>query len=218
VAATESAGRERILSRIRTALATPAPKHPNPTPGAPIFAPVGDALARFQKECADNITECVLTDDSQSTAAALRAVLEAVSPGEIYIQESPLLRRITDDAALSRPIRWSSEGAPSEASQATVTLADSLIASTGSILVGSSNGGRGASVVAPVHVVIASQPQLAPDLGTGFTRASQHGLPGRNSCLCLITGSSRTADIEKILVLGAHGPRRLVVILAQRLD
>src|SRR5208337_3053447 len=59
-----------------------------------------------------------------------------------------------------RAIRWSSEGAPSEASQATITLAEALIAQTGSILVTASCGGRGASVIAPCHIVYANTAQL----------------------------------------------------------
>jgi L-lactate dehydrogenase complex protein LldG len=214
---TETSGRERILARIGSALATPAHKHANVTPGAAVFAPVPNPLARFQKECAENTTECVLTSGMDGSASALRTVLDSVALGEIYAQDAPLLRRIVPTAS-GRSIHWSTAGPPGESSQATITGAEYLIASTGSVLVASSNGGRGASVVAPVHIVIADESQLEADLESAFARANQHGLPAHNSCLCLITGSSRTADIEKILVLGAHGPRRLVVILAQHLD
>lgn len=214
----EAPGRKRILSRIRSALERPAPMHANSTTGATIFAPVTDALARFQKECAENITECIVTSNIDGTSAALRTVLDSVSSGEIYVQDTSRLRRIAQASISGRSIRWSTEGPPNESSQATITGAEYLIASTGSVLVASSNGGRGASIVAPVHVIIASESQVEPDLESAFARAKQRGLPAQNSCLCLITGSSRTADIEKILVLGAHGPRRLVVILAQHLD
>jgi L-lactate dehydrogenase complex protein LldG len=95
-----------------------------------------------------------------------------------------------------------------------MTLAECLVAQTGSIFVSSQCGGRGASVVAPVHIVVASVGQLVPDLEVAFARLREHGTATQNSFVCLITGSSRTSDIEKILVLGAHGPRRLVTVLA----
>jgi L-lactate dehydrogenase complex protein LldG len=110
-------------------------------------------------------------------------------------------------------VRWSSQGAPLESSQATITLADALIAQTGSIFVSASCGGRGASVVAPVHIVMARQAQLVPDLETALRNATADGRLENNSYACIISGSSRTADIEKILVQGAHGPVRLVVIV-----
>jgi L-lactate dehydrogenase complex protein LldG len=94
-----------------------------------------------------------------------------------------------------------------------VTLAEALIAQTGSILVSASCGGRGASVVAPCHIVYATTAQLVPDLANALSRAWNDRMLDRNSFACVISGSSRTADIEKILVQGAHGPRRLVVIL-----
>ena len=87
-------GRERILSRIRSALASPAPKHDNAGPSVAIFASVSDRLARFQKECAENITECVVASDIKGTAEAIRGVLESVPAGEIYIQDTPPLRSI----------------------------------------------------------------------------------------------------------------------------
>jgi len=52
-----------------------------------------------------------------------------------------------------------------------------------------------------------------PDLQTALANASKQGSLDRNSFACVISGSSRTADIEKILIQGAHGPRKLVVIL-----
>jgi L-lactate dehydrogenase complex protein LldG len=68
-------------------------------------------------------------------------------------------------------------------------------------------------VVAPVHIVFATADQLVPDLKTALSNASRNGVLSHNSYACMISGSSRTADIEKILVQGAHGPIRLAVIL-----
>jgi L-lactate dehydrogenase complex protein LldG len=86
------------------------------------------------------------------------------------------------------------------------------VAQTGSIFVSTrSAGGRALSVLPPVHLVLARRDQLVPDLPAAFARLRQrHG--GRwPSAVTMITGPSRTADIEKILVMGAHGPKRLVV-------
>ena len=161
--------------------------------------------------------ECALTADSAASARQLSKVLQSLPEGEAFVQDDPALRRLIELAAPARPIRWSSpsssEGAPGEASQATVTLAEALIAQTGSILVTASCGGRGASVIAPCHIVYATVAQLVPDLATALSRVSQERKLDSNSFACVISGSSRTADIEKILVQGAHGPRRLVVIL-----
>jgi L-lactate dehydrogenase complex protein LldG len=169
--------------------------------------------------------ECALTADCAASARQLSDVLQSLPEGEIFVQDDPSLRRLVEKtielevpARSSRcsnrcSIRWSSEGAPAEASQATITLAEALIAQTGSILVSAACGGRGASVIAPCHIVYATTAQLVPDLATALGRVSQEGMLDRNSFACVISGSSRTADIEKILVQGAHGPRRLVVIL-----
>jgi L-lactate dehydrogenase complex protein LldG len=80
-------------------------------------------------------------------------------------------------------------------------------------LVSASCGGRGASIVAPCHIVLAKLDQLVPDLESAFARVGERNIQFQNSFVGLITGSSRTADIEKILVQGAHGPRQLVVVL-----
>jgi L-lactate dehydrogenase complex protein LldG len=208
----ENPSRERILERIRKALRTPAPRH-DATAGRQIFPPVTDARERFQKECVANKTECLVTSDVAASAAAIANVLASLPPGEIFAQDAPELRRLAQARQDGRSVRWSSEGAPSEASQATITLAEALVAETGSVLVSSACGGRGASVVAPAHIVLARIEQLVPSLEAAFAQVRERGTAAKNSYLCLITGSSRTADIEKILVLGAHGPRRLIVVL-----
>jgi L-lactate dehydrogenase complex protein LldG len=215
---TENPGRERILARMRQALTVPSAKHSASGERKPIFAPIPDPLDRFQQECVGNKTECVLVADRKASAAAIADILASLPPGEVFIQDSPVLREMSSTLPAGHTVRWSIEGAPSEASLATITTAEVLVAMTGSILVSSACGGRGASVVAPVHIVVAGIDQLVPDLDSAFARQRERGTLSTNSFACLITGSSRTADIEKILVMGAHGPRRLVVVLSLHPD
>ena len=68
-------------------------------------------------------------------------------------------------------------------------------------------------MVAPCHIVVGRVSQLVPDLETALRNATAEQRLENNSYACVISGSSRTADIEKILVQGAHGPIRLVVIV-----
>jgi L-lactate dehydrogenase complex protein LldG len=211
----ENPSRARILERIRTALRETPPKPLGPE-GRTIFEPVANVLERFQKECAANITECNVTPDMQTSARAVAGLLAALPEGEIFVQDSPLLRGLAREWQGSRAIQWSSEGVPKESVQATITACEALVALTGSVLVSASCGGRGASVIPPVHIVIASVDQLVPDLESVFAKIRDRNLAFQNSYLCLITGSSRTADIEKILVMGAHGPIRLIVVLAMQ--
>ena len=209
----DNSSRDRILERIRAGLRTVVPEPGAIASGGVIFEPIENPLQRFQQECVANLMECALTTDSAASARQLSEVLQSLPEGEAFVQDDPSLRRLIDLAASKRAIRWSSQGRPDEASQATVTLADALIAQTGSILVTASCGGRGASVIAPCHIVYTTTAQLVPDLATALGRVSQERKFDSNSFACVISGSSRTADIEKILVQGAHGPRRLVVIL-----
>jgi len=211
MASTDNPSRERILGRIRAAVATAGPHHDGPA--GQMFTPVTNALERFQKECAANITECVVTANAAASAAAIAQVLASLPPGEIFVQDAPDLRALVTGSKDGRPLRWSSEGPPNEASEATITLCEALVAQTGSVLVSSGNGGRQATVIAPAHIVFAKLDQLVPDLETVFARIYERGIASKNSYVCLITGSSRTADIEKILIMGAHGPRRLIVVL-----
>ena len=209
----ENPGRERILSRIQSALREKAPQHDFPSSGA-IFPPVEDLFERFVSECSQNNTECIVAPDLAGRAEIVAKILAALPPGEIFVEDAPMLRRMSPAWAGDRPLRWSSDGGPRESSQATITRAEALVARTGSIVVSAECGGRGASAVAPVHIVIATRDQIVAGLDEAFAVLRERDAVARNSFLCVITGSSRTADIEKILVMGAHGPRRLVVVLA----
>lgn len=211
--AANNPSREAILARIRAGLREPMPPMETKTFTEPIFEAVGDPLERFQQECKANLMECHLTNNSADSAKMLAEVLVSVPAGEIFLQDDPALRLLLANSQVMRETRWSSEGGPRQKSQATITLAEALVAQTGSIFVTSGCGGRGATVVAPVHVVYATTGQLVPDLVTALRNAKAEGKLDRYSYGCMISGSSRTADIEKILVQGAHGPIRLVVIL-----
>lgn len=201
--------RERILGRIRTALQHKSP--PVLVQPRPIFAPVVDLRQRFELECKSNYTECIFTSSMEETQSRLLDLIASLEPGSLFAEDMPFIRdRLR---YVPRDLNWSTAGAAPESSQATITRCKALIAATGSLLVTSSCGGRGGSIVAPVHVVLARESQLVPDIESALALAEKSGDVKKNSFLAVVTGCSRTADIEKLLVIGAHGPKRLVVFV-----
>jgi L-lactate dehydrogenase complex protein LldG len=89
---------------------------------------------------------------------------------------------------------------------------DALIAETGTLAVGARPGEpRSLSLLPLVNIVVAERRQLLPDLFDWFEKVGAgDSLP---SCLTLITGPSKTGDIELRLVTGVHGPGELHVIV-----
>ncbi len=97
-----------------------------------------------------------------------------------------------------------------------ITACDALIAQTGTVLLtAASAGGRTLSVLPPHHVVLATRSQLLPDLPSAYELIAKKCDSALPSFITLITGPSRTGDIERILVLGAHGPKKLTVVLVE---
>jgi L-lactate dehydrogenase complex protein LldG len=75
------------------------------------------------------------------------------------------------------------------------------------------DSGRTVSVYAPVHICIAYSSQLVYDIRDGIeflTEKYKNKIP---SFITVATGPSRTADIEKTLVVGVHGPKDVYVFL-----
>jgi L-lactate utilization protein LutC len=95
-----------------------------------------------------------------------------------------------------------------------ISGADFLIAETGSVVLrASSQEPRSLSLLPPVHIVVAERAQLVSDLFDVFEAILPDRVPGLPSCLSLITGPSKTGDIELRLVTGVHGPGEIHVIL-----
>jgi L-lactate dehydrogenase complex protein LldG len=95
-----------------------------------------------------------------------------------------------------------------------ISTADYLIAGTGSVAVLARPGEpRSLSLLPPVHLVIAETTQVLPDLFDLFQPNVLGDPPGMPSCLSIITGPSKTGDIELRLVTGVHGPGEIHVIL-----
>ena len=100
------------------------------------------------------------------------------------------------------------------ASHAAVGITSALIgvASTGSVLIGSdARSPRAASILPETHLVILPVHKLVPGLEEALQTVAAMGQT--HSAPFLVTGPSRTSDIEMEMVLGAHGPRRLHVCL-----
>jgi hypothetical protein len=171
-------------------------------------------------------------DGSVVPRAALRdAIATALSAGDGARAEdrkrtavvSPDASAYADDvdAALSvagfdvvRPSTgagWRDEGARAAVG---VTSAILGVASTGSVLIGSgASSPRAASILPETHLVILPADRLVAGLEDALEAVQ--GLASTHSAPFLVTGPSRTSDIEMEMVLGAHGPRRLHVLLVE---
>ena len=97
-----------------------------------------------------------------------------------------------------------------------LTSCEALVARTGSILVSAATAsGRRLSIYPDQHLVVARSSQVVAEIDDALRLMQQRYGAVLPSMVSLTTGPSRTADIEKTLVLGAHGPRRLVLFLLE---
>ncbi len=220
----------KILARIQEALKVRAPSpghvplHPRPGPGPPSknarawLPAVGESLAeriaQFQKNTLELKAEFHLLENRDQLSNSLLKLRDA----EGWKRVASHAGELTDEACrmLGLPVcrtdRTYEVGAL-EACDAGITECDALIAQTGSVLVTSrSAGGRALSVLPPHHVVLARREQLLADLPEAFALLKQKYTANYPSFISFITGPSRTGDIERVLVLGAHGPKKLTIL------
>jgi L-lactate dehydrogenase complex protein LldG len=95
-----------------------------------------------------------------------------------------------------------------------ITGAAAGIALTGSLVVGSRRAGtRLASLLPPVHLALLPQRRIVPTPGDLMRGWSEERLEVLGSNVVLITGPSRSADIELQLTVGVHGPERVLIAL-----
>ena len=174
-----------------------------------------EQLALFQKNAAELKADFQLLAGRDELKAALANISAAENWKRIASHRGGLTDSIVD--AIGLPVCFTDKHYDVhelESCDAGVSECDALIAQTGSVLVTSrSAGGRALSVLPPHHVVIARREQLVADLPAAFDLLKQKYSGNYPSMISFITGPSRTGDIERILVLGAHGPKRLTIFL-----
>ena len=194
---------------------------PNNVPDEEIYSDyktdVGEMLAQFIERQENLHGEVLICESIEQMAQKLANVLKDFDPASAKYFKTNLMEQIFDllpgiknyfdlktDLSISSPDFSKYE--------AGVSGAEYLIARTGSIFLNSQMaGGRRLTVLPPVHIVVAKQSQLVSSLDDVLKKIKQSDSDW--SYATFITGPSRTSDIEKKLVLGAHGPKRLVTLI-----
>ena len=111
-------------------------------------------------------------------------------------------------------IPFESDSAKLTTCETGITLCENLVARTGTVMVSSrQTSGRRAPVFPDNHLVLAFTSQLVPDMKDALLALRTKYNEQIPSMISAITGPSRTADIEKTLVQGAHGPKEIFVFL-----
>jgi len=220
--------RSDILARIREALQVKAPKphfKADAIAGQPVkvakpWLPDGGetldaSLVILAEQLAKLKAGLIRVPDEAAAGRAVADLARTKDWKQVAYHGAPLVRAV---AAALPCASWEADATfekqKLEGCDAAITSCESIVAQLGSILVSSaSSGGRALSILPHVHVVIARVDQVVPDLATAIAlMQSVHG-PKMPSMLSFITGPSRTGDIERILVLGAHGPKELYLVL-----
>ena len=218
--------RENILGRVREALkaSAPLPGHAqagnhgarlDPRPWLPPGGETFDARAAlFLKHTVELKAEFHLLESFEQAAPLLLKLRDTEAWKSIASHDGELTNKACQLLA-PLPVCWTDRpyaAAVLEQCAVGLTECDALVAQTGSVLVTSrSAGGRALSVLPPHHVVLARRQQLISDLPEAFTLLKTKYQDNYPSFISLITGPSRTGDIERVLVLGAHGPKKLTI-------
>jgi L-lactate dehydrogenase complex protein LldG len=227
--------RDLILDRLRAARRPFPDAAPRPSEFLPVTivddeSPDG-LLTRFEAEVIRLNGEVYPVDDDAAAAECLLTLLNALQVREVcawHVKHIPVKRLATtlreagvrmvypnihqDAAARQREIERL------EKITVGLTGADAVAATTGTLIVSSGPGkSRIPTVLPPVHIAIVRQSQIVPRIETWLARQRHNGSADllEPTNICFISGPSRTADIEKQLVLGVHGPRQVKVIVVR---
>lgn len=183
--------------------------------------PVGhqarDREELFARQSAVLRTELCDCPDFAAAAARIAALAEAGAWKRLALHSGELTDALAPLLPASLELFRTDGGYDKfalETCDAGLTECECLVAQTGSVCVTSrSSGGRALSVFPPHHLVVARRSQLEPDLTAAYELLARKYQAGYPSFVSFISGPSRTGDIERILVLGAHGPKWLTILL-----
>jgi L-lactate dehydrogenase complex protein LldG len=212
-----SSSKENILKKIRQALSasTPIP-FPQSEGNHSVFLP---ATQEPEIEFAEQFTKLqgkfIFCIDHRELAEQLNALLGIRGWKKIYCREERLRTVLKEHS-----FEGFSDVELGDC-DAALTSCELLVARTGSIVISTGMGDRGGSgrtvsVYAPVHICIAYTDQLVYDIRDALQALKEKYASNLPSLITFATGPSRTADIEKTLVVGVHGPKEVYLFLLDR--
>lgn len=197
--------RDAVLAGIRSALVRPWPaEHAAPGPRWPISTdPVpADPAEAFRAKVESVGGRWHAARDRADAAAVIDALPLADGPVWLTRDDLPLRRAV---------VRTPPRRDAFDTLAAAVTGVQAAVVETGSLALFYGPGaGRLSSLVVPVHVAVVERAQLVPTLDELLARVGGH--LGPRSGAVLVTGPSRSADIEQVITVGVHGPKELHVV------
>jgi L-lactate dehydrogenase complex protein LldG len=205
-----SAAKENILKRIRQALSNPVPLPFPQSEGSDSVFPAGtdDDAILFAEAFTKLQGKFAFCENETDLHVQLAALFQEKGWDKVYCKEqgfAAILEKLGIKAYEDLA-----------ACDVSVTGCEYLVARTGSIVLSSaSESGRTASVYAPVHICIAYNRQLVFDLKDALFFLKEKYGSSLPSLVSFATGPSRTADIEKTLVTGVHGPKEVYCFLLE---
>jgi L-lactate dehydrogenase complex protein LldG len=200
-----------ILARIRQALVnTTSQPYPSIDPQTRFFVESDEALeVRFAEAFTALNGNFVYCQDHNEFYDNLALLTEEQEWHHLFAWETQL-----QDFLIKRNFKKCRIGRSLDKADAGITLCEALVARTGSILLSSKQAaGRSLSLFPPIHIVVAYSSQLVPDIQEALDMIRKKYEGKLPTMISLASGPSRTADIEKTLVLGAHGPKSVYVFL-----
>lgn len=208
-----SSSKENILKKIRQALSNPVPvPFPKSEGSNSVF---GSSSKEPEIEFAEEFTKlqgkfafCI---NEKDLAHQLQQLIVEKKWERIYCAESKI------QPIVSRATTTETNASSLASCDAAVTSCECLIARTGTIVMSSAQSfGRTASVYAPIHICIGYVDQLVYELKEGLQLIKEKYSGNLPSLITFATGPSRTADIEKTLVVGVHGPKEVYLFLVDK--
>jgi L-lactate dehydrogenase complex protein LldG len=199
--------RDEILKKLENAV---YPEPEKPGFDEPVFYPVKGSLDEAFKKNLEIVNGVVgLFSNKKELFENLGSFLQNFGKNEIICRDPSITNQLKE-----YNIPFSEHSNLPVKTEVGITGCEFLIAHNGSVMVSSAQkGGRQLFIYPNIHVVIARKNQLVDYLEKAYTGILEKYNKNLPSQITLITGPSRTADIEKTLILGAHGPRELRVFL-----